>query len=90
MQLVKHPNLLGSLVEQLCGESPRCWPSLRQSMGNSRARPQDADEVSQRARIRARIEAAYSKRPEYYDRLAKRYGTEVKIPCPAKSSTQAA
>jgi len=59
-------------------------------MGSSRARPQDADEVSQRARIRARIEAAYSKRPDYYDRLAKRYGTEIKIPCPAKSSTQAA
>lgn len=59
-------------------------------MGSSRARPQNADGVSQRSRIRARIEAAYNKRPDYYDHLAKRYGTEIKIPCPTKSSIQAA
>ena len=63
---------------------------LKQSMQSSRARPHDADEVSQRARIRARIEAAYNARRDHYDHLAKRYGTEIKIPCPTKSSLQAA
>ena len=63
---------------------------LRQSMRSSLARPHEADNVSQRARIRARIGAAYNERPHYHERLAKRYYTQVKIPRPTKSSIQAA
>lgn len=59
-------------------------------MQSSRARPHDADEVSQRARIRAGIEAAYNARRDHYDRLAKKYGTKIKTPRPTKSSLQAA
>ena len=51
---------------------------LKQSMQSSRARPHDADEVSQRAIIRARLHADYLQRPCHYERLAKRYGTSTR------------
>ena len=50
----------------------------------------DENNTQQKAQIRNHLHADSLKRPDYCDRLAGRYGTEVKIPRRTKSSIQAA